>query len=575
MAFSRRAGGRPEANTWPGFVDALTALLLILMFVLSIFMIVQFTMHETISGQSRELDELNRQLSGLANELSLERDRAETLEGEVGGLRATLAEERRETDRLNAALAAMARAHGAAQARAADLEDRLAESVSEREALEAAVASARRETDAAQEAARLAAARREALEAMVAELESKDRQRAEEMAQVSAERARALALLDELRSEKAEAESEAERLARERASLMALVEEMRLDQDRIDAEMARLETENVSLAEQRRELEALRAAAARQLDETQARLSAEEEARLAEVAAAEALRRRLEESDAELDAMTLALEEARKEAEETLTLLAAARAAQQELAGRLDERAEEVDREEALRRLAESELSRAKQQTLEEQRRVALLNAQLRELREQLGSLQALLEDYEARDTESQVQIAELGERLNRALAQRVGELARYQSVFFQKMDEVLGGRDDIQRVGDRFVFQSEVLFAPGSAELGPEGEAELAKLGEVMWAISGEVPDDLDWILRVDGHTDKRPITRGGRYRDNWELSQARALSVVRYLIDVEGVPPERLAAAGFGEHQPIAEGDLDEELARNRRIEFKFTER
>ncbi len=401
------------------------------------------------------------------------------------------------------------------------------------------------------------------------------RQRAEEMTQVSAERARAMALVEELQSDKAEAESEAERLARERASLMALVEELEVDQEELEAEMARLESENVSLEEQRREIEALRAAAARQLEETQAQLTAEEEARLAEVAAAEALRRRLEESDAELDAMTLALEEARREAEETLTLLAAARSAREELEARLDNRAEEIDREETLRRMAEAELARAEAQTLEEQKQVALLNAQLRELREQLGSLQALLEEYEARDASKDVQIAELGERLNQALAQRVGELSRYQSVFFRMMDEVLGGREDIRRVGDRFVFQSEVLFGPGSATLGPDGEAELAKLGEVLRSIVGEVPEELDWILRVDGHTDRRPVSGGGRYRNNWELSQARALSVVQYLIDEEGVPPQHLAAAGFGEHQPIAEGESDEELGRNRRIEFKFTER
>jgi chemotaxis protein MotB len=515
MAFARRAGGRPEANTWPGFVDALTALLLILMFVLSIFMIVQFTMSETITGQSKEIEQLNRQLAGLADELALERGRAEALEGEVGSLRATLAEERQEIDRLNAAMAALARSREAAEARVSELEGQLAESVSAREALEAAVASARSELDAAAEAARLAAARREALEALVAALEAKDRERTEEMAQVSAERARALALIEQLRSQ----------------------------------------------TEQR-------------IGELQSKLTAEEEARLAEMAAAEALRKRLAESDAELDAMTLALEEARKEAEDTLTLLAAARAANQELEGRLANRAGEVDREEALRRLAESELAQAKQQTLEEQRRVALLNAQLRELREQLGSLQALLEDYEQRDAESQVQIAELGERLNRALAQRVSELSRYQSVFFQKMDEVLGGREDIRRVGDRFVFQSEVLFAPGSADLGPEGQAELGKLGAVLREVAGAIPPEVGWILRVDGHTDKTPI-RAGRYRDNWELSQARALSVVRYLIEQEGVAPERLAAAGFGEFQPVAEGETPEELARNRRIEFKFTER
>jgi chemotaxis protein MotB len=153
--------------------------------------------------------------------------------------------------------------------------------------------------------------------------------------------------------------------------------------------------------------------------------------------------------------------------------------------------------------------------------------------------------------------------------------MARFQSVFFEKMEKVLGGRQDIQRVGDRFVFQSEVLFAQGSAELGPEGEAELSKLGAVLREVAGEMPDDLNWIVRIDGHTDKIPVGGRGRYRDNWELSQGRALSVVKYLIEHENVPPTRLAATGFGEFQSVDDGDTPAALARNRRIEFKFTER
>jgi chemotaxis protein MotB len=220
-----------------------------------------------------------------------------------------------------------------------------------------------------------------------------------------------------------------------------------------------------------------------------------------------------------------------------------------------------IDRELALRRLAESELTKAR--------------AQVRELREQLGGLHVLLDDAEERDAASQVQIAKLGERLNRALAKMVGELARFRSVFFEKMEKVLGGRQDIRRVGDRFVFQSEVLFAQGSAELGPVGQAELAKLGAVLREVAGEMPADLNWILRIDGHTDNIPVGGRGRYRDNWELSQGRALSVVKYLVERENVPPARLAATGFGEFQPIDDGDTPEALARNRRIEFKFTER
>jgi chemotaxis protein MotB len=526
MALSRRSGGRLETNIWPGFVDAMTALLLILMFVMSIFMIIQFTMSEKITGQSKELDDLNRQLSGLANVLSLERDRSAALESEVGTLQSNLSAQRAEADRLNAAMAALVQARDVAQARSVELENSLSETVSEREALAAALASTRTEMDMAVETARLAAARREAMEALVADLQAKDAGRDAELAAITVERSTALAMIQQLRAERAEREA--------------------------------------SLAESQSELA-----------ELQTKLTVEEEAKLLEAAAAEALRRKLEEGTAELDAMTLALEKARKEAEDTLILLAAAESAKQTLEGQLSEESAAIDRELALRRLAESELSKAKAQTLEEQKQVALLNAQTRELREQLGGIQALLDESESRDAEAQVQIARLGERLNAALAQKVGELARFRSVFFEKMEQVLGGRQDIQRVGDRFIFQSEVLFAAGSATLGPEGQAELAKLGEVLRAVAGEMPDDLNWILRIDGHTDKIPVGGARRYRDNWELSQARALSVGKYLVERENVPPHRLAAAGFGEFQPIDDGDTTEALAKNRRIEFKFTER
>jgi len=519
MSLSRRSGGRHETNTWPGFVDAMTALLMILMFVLSIFMIIQFTMHEKLTGQTKELDDLTQQLAGLADVLALERTHSAELEGQVGELESTLSGQRTEVDRLtaalaamtrradageveadrlNAALAALATSHDVAVARNQELEKSLADTVSEREALQAALANTRTEMDAAVETARLAAARREAIEAMLAELRKKD-------------------------------------------------------QDREQATAAREQA----------------------LSEAEAKLTEQEQARLAEAAAAEALREKLANSDAELDAMTLALEKARKEAEDSLVLLAAAEQAKKQLEQQASGSTQELDREATLRKLAEEQLASAKEQTVEEQKRVALLNAQVRALREQLSGLEALLGEAEKKDEENQVQLAKLGERLNQALAQKVGELARFRSVFFEKMEKVLGDRQDIARVGDRFVFQSEVLFAPASAELGPDGQAQLAKLGEVLREVVGEVPPDVAWILRVDGHTDKVPLGGARRYRDNWELSQARALSVVKYLIEREQVPPEHLAAAGFGEFQPIDTGDTPEALAKNRRIEFKFTER
>ena len=158
--------------------------------------------------------------------------------------------------------------------------------------------------------------------------------------------------------------------------------------------------------------------------------------------------------------------------------------------------------------------------------------------------------------------------------AQRVQELNRYRSDFFGRLREILSDRPDIRIVGDRFVFPSEVLFALGEAELNEVGQDQMFKVAEALLEIGGDIPDEIEWVLRVDGHTDNIPLSGTGRYRDNWELSQARALAVVKYFIS-RGIPPERLVAAGFGEFRPLEEGDNDEARAKNRRIELKLTER
>ena len=205
---------------------------------------------------------------------------------------------------------------------------------------------------------------------------------------------------------------------------------------------------------------------------------------------------------------------------------------------------------------------------------VELLNQQIAALRSQLASLEGALELSESKDSESQAKIADLGKRLNVALAQRVQELNRYRSDFFGRLREILSGRDDVRVVGDRFVFQSEVLFPSGGNVLNPAGQAAMSQLATAIKELAREIPDEINWVLRVDGHTDDVPLSGNGKYADNWELSTARATSVVKYLIS-EGVPANRLVAAGFGEFQPIAEGESDEARATNRRIELKLTER
>lgn len=583
MALSRRTGARFQASIWPGFVDAMTGLLLVLMFVLTIFMIVQFVLREEITGQASKLDTLSAEVAALSLALGLERDRSGALQDRVGALTATLSDARtRESEQaalietlrqqaneqdeaLEAAqdrittfeeqVAGLLSERGLAEGRIADLEGEREILLSEQEQLQLALAGLRDEVDAQAEAARLDAARRAALEA----------------------------LSEDLRRGQAEAIAAKEALAQQ--------------------------------------------------------LSDAERARLVESEAAAALRKRLEGAEAELTSMTLALEEQRRRAEETLTLLAATQTARDDLDSRLAqallkaEAAEDLERDVqetraqlvaalAAQRAAETDaaeqmsaaetraalLSEARARLAEEsemasaaQKEQALLNQQVAALRQQLAGLQALLDDAKERDAATEVQLQSLGNELNTALARAAAEerrrreaeegrrqlleaeaerlaaekedLEKYRSEFFGRLRDVLGEQEGVRIVGDRFVFSSEVLFAPGEARLSPSGTDEIAKVAGILLNVIDAIPEGIDWVLQVDGHTDTVPIVGGAQFADNWELSQARALSVVRYLADVLGFPPDRLSANGFGEFQPINPADTPEARAQNRRIELKLT--
>ena len=270
----------------------------------------------------------------------------------------------------------------------------------------------------------------------------------------------------------------------------------------------------------------------------------------------------------------------------------------------------EADRQAALLAAANDALSEEEALSAESQRQVALLNAQVAQLRSQIGSLQELLNLAADADSDAQIQIERLGEQLNTALARVAAEesrraaleeaerlrleeeaarlaeeterlasqaenLERFRSDFFGELRNILESQEGVQIVGDRFVFSSEVLFEPASADLSALGQEEIAKVAAILRDVAGQIPEGIDWVIRVDGHTDNTPLSGTGRYADNWELSQARALSVVRYMTDELGIPPNRLAANGFGEFQPLNTADTDEARAQNRRIELKLTER
>ncbi|MEY4983354.1 MAG: hypothetical protein RIR62_1620 [Pseudomonadota bacterium] len=537
MGLSRR---RDSSLIWPGFVDAVTTLLMVMMFVLTIFTVMQVVLRDTITSQSNELDQLTAQISQLADALGMERARADELQAEVGRLGASLAEAQAEGERqstlianLTSQLSARTTELEAAQGRIASFEEQVASLLSERDAARAL-------------GAKLTADVR-ALEEAQAKLLTE-----QEAAQLALAQAR-----DEI-----DVQAEAARLAAaQREAIEAMLARMRAEAADADA----------------------RASAA------QAELTEAEAARLADAAALEALRDRLKGSEDEIAAMTLALEEQRRQAEETLTLLAAA----QTDAARA---VEGLDSRDAALAAAERALAEEERKAVEAAQKVALLNEQIAALRAQLASLQAVLDASAAEDAAAQVQLEALGTQLNAALAQVAAEqkrraeleeaerlrleaenvtLAQYRSEFFGKLSQLLAGREGVRVVGDRFVFSSEVLFNPGSADLAPEGQAQIAGVVEILSGVKDQIPEGIDWIIRVDGHTDNIPLSGTGAFADNWELSQARALSVVRYMQITLGFPPERLAATGFGEYRPVVAGDTPEARAANRRIELKLTER
>ncbi len=229
---------------------------------------------------------------------------------------------------------------------------------------------------------------------------------------------------------------------------------------------------------------------------------------------------------------------------------------------------------------ANAELDNARGQIEEEhklsadaQAQAALLNQQLDSMRQELARLTAELSNSEALSTEQKVEIANLGKRLNAALAGKVEELTKFRSEFFGRLRQLLGNKPGIRIEGDRFVFQSELLFPSGSAEPSEQGQARLMELAHTLVEVTKLIPADIPWVLRVDGHTDKVPV-KGGKFASNWELSTERAVTIVKFLA-AQGIPPERLAAAGFGEYQPVDKGNDPAALAKNRRIEIRLDQR
>jgi chemotaxis protein MotB len=469
MALTVRRRGDNGLSAWPGYVDALSTLLMVIIFVLLVFVLAQAFLSVVLSGRDKQLDRVNRQLAEVSDMLSLERGRGVDLQQSIA--------------QLNQELSATSAARDSLSQQLGVLQDQAERAGADRDALRA------------------------------------DRDR----------------LAQQLADATLQAQSSAARTAQ-------LQQDLSTSAANTDAAKQTTATVATQLAEARQQLADMQRQTA-ELDKTVQADRATITARLSDLA-------KLAEENRALAALRDSLE---KQAQN-----AAARAVT----------------DEQRRAAVESQLAEEKRLGDSAQAQIALFNQQVDQLKAQLTSVARALDLAQTQGKQKDTQIANLGEKLNAALATKVEELQQYRSEFFGKLRAVLANRPGIQVVGDRFVLQSEVLFPLGSAELTQPGQNEITALAVTIKDIAAEIPPDIHWVMRVDGHTDKQPIKGPFGFASNWELSAARAITVVKLLI-ADGVPPEHLAATGFADYQPLDPADTPEAYAKNRRIELRLTDR
>ena len=558
---TRRSGERFTANIWPGFVDAMTAILLILMFILSIFMIVQSVLRDTISSQKIELDEQQTELSQLGNNL-------EDLKNELGMLKSEKSKLQTLSNKQKSQLTAQE----------TELQEKINLLTRLRNDMKVAETKI---TDFKSQVASLIAKRLELDEKLKIEKKKISKE-------VSNREAAELALAA-ARDTISQKISKEKMMAASNEALEQLIQKLKLENQSLE-NLTEKKASELSMVKEKMKA----------INED---LTDAEKQRVMEQYAIRNLQENLLEKKEELVLITLTIEEERKKALETLKLLAASREAQKilkEQAAKFEKKLigndnilKEKDlalREARLRLSVQEEKAKASMQE------VANLTLQTNSLKERLKELTGILDATIEKDFSNNVEIKSLGAKLNAALAKVASEqkiraqleekerkrletetknLREYRSVFFGRLKKILGDIEGIDVVGDRFVFSSEVLFDRGSADIGMAGKVQLDTISNVLKDISKKIPKDINWVLRVDGHTDKTPVSQNSVFNDNWELSQARSLSVVKYMINTHKIDPKRMSAAGFGEHQPISFSNSKEALAKNRRIEFKLTER
>jgi chemotaxis protein MotB len=518
MALTVRRRGDNGLSAWPGYVDALSTLLMVIIFVLLVFVLAQGFLSVVLSGRDKQLDRATRQLAEVSDMLSLERGRSADLQ--------------RSISQLNAELSATSAARASLSQQLAALKAQAEHAATDRDTLRAdRDRLAQQLADSALQA-RSSAARTEQLQQQLSAANQGTDAAKQETAEVATQ-------LADTRRQLAASTQQAQAATAQAAAL----------QHQLDDTSGKLDAAGKASAALNAQL-------------------ADRQARLAE------MQRQMAELDktvrADKETIETKLSDLAKLAEQNRALLAL----RDELEKQAQDAAAHAMTDQQRRAAVETQLGEEKRLGDSARAQVALLNRQVDELRAQLTSVAKALDLAKTEGTQKDTQIANLGQKLNVALATKVEELQRYRSEFFGKLRDVLANRPGIQVVGDRFVFQSEVLFPVGSADLTQAGQNQITALAITIKDIAAEIPPDIHWILRVDGHTDKQPIKPGAPFASNWELSSARAITVVKLLI-ADGVPADHLAATGFADNQPLDPADTPDAYAKNRRIELRLTDR
>ena len=645
MAVMRRGNVRVVNNTWPGFVDAMAALLLVLTFVLSIFMVVQSVLRDTIVNQDRVLNNLYVQISDLHEVLEL--TETELFESEmksrlqeitISSLNVSVNEAMQKIDEfketVNQLLSDKLNLEGTLDRKSSELNSKIEELVNaegmivslstkmeilslEKTELENLLAFLRSDLLSSKNLLIEANAKLVSFEEQVASLIAQRTNLQMNIANLEEESAKALTRSQAARLALASARSEISieqenaRLAAARAELLeSEILALKERQIRSTAELEEIEVklDQTDLAlylaqENLMELEFERDSLGNKLAETVETLSELEKQILAEKIVTARLRKSLEEEKEETSLLALTLAGERKRAIELLSSLALMREEKDFLSDTtIQLEADKKDLEktlafrEILMREMEVELIKSQEISDIDSSRILKLESDAKSLGTRLAELQALLDKSNESDAEKNIQIETLGKNLNAALARvateqklradleeaerkrienEANDLRSYRSEFFGEMKKIMSEIKGIKIVGDRFLFSSEVLFSSASAELNRDGKVQISAVAEKLKKVTDNIPDGIRWILRVDGHTDSLPLISNSQYKDNWELSQARALAVVKFLIEEEEFPADKLAATGFGSHQPLATGTRPSDFEQNRRIELKITEK